>query len=70
MYPFEYLKKWVLEGRAWNEAYLLRAFLSYNTVFEIVLMNSFLYEFHRDRIAQRMPLCLKKRGGSLWLRKT
>ena len=26
-YPFEYPQEWVEEGRAWNEAYLLRAFL-------------------------------------------
>ena len=27
-YPFEYPQEWVEEGRAWNEAYLLRAFCS------------------------------------------
>ena len=28
-YPFEYPKQWVYQGRAWNEAYLARAFLQY-----------------------------------------
>jgi hypothetical protein len=66
-FPFEYPKNWVLEGRAWNEAYFLRAFLSHNTAFEIVLMNTFLHEFHRDRLEQLMPLSLRNPGGSLWL---
>jgi hypothetical protein len=33
-YPFEYPRQWVEEGRAWNEAYLLEAFLSFNSEFE------------------------------------
>ena len=27
-YPFEYPKDWIDEGRAWNENYILRAFLN------------------------------------------
>lgn len=60
-YPFEYPKDWVLGGRSWNEIYALRAFLQYNSSFTIELMNTFLETFHRDRIAERMPLCLKSR---------
>ena len=36
-YPFEYRESWVREGRGWNEAYLLRAFLTYNEAFKIIL---------------------------------
>lgn len=68
-YPFEYPKEWVYEGRAWQESYVLRAFLEYNTAFEIVLFNTFLATFHRDWLALNMPLCLRNTGGSLWLRK-
>lgn len=68
-YPFEYPREWIYEGRAWNEAYLLRAFLQYNSSFRIVLMNTFLERFHRDFFEQAMPLCLKNPGGSIWLRK-
>jgi hypothetical protein len=68
-YPFEYPREWVYEGRAWNEAYLLRAFLQYNSSFRIVLMNTFLERFHRDFFEQAMPLCLKNPGGSIWIRK-
>jgi hypothetical protein len=68
-YPFEYPKEWVYQGKAFNEAYLLRAFLQYNKVFKIQFYNSFLTYFYRDRFLSDMPLCLKNTGGSIWLRK-
>jgi hypothetical protein len=76
-YPFEYPKEWVYQGRAWNEAYLLRAFLQYNHQFEIQLFNAFLERFHRDVIENAMPLCLHystqsmmpTSAQSIWLRK-
>ena len=36
-YPFEYPKHWLEEGRAWNEAYMLRSFLQYNNSFNIII---------------------------------
>jgi hypothetical protein len=68
-YPFEYRKAWVYEGRAWNEAYLLRAFLQYNKAYRIVFMNSYMTRFHNTFFREHMPLCLKKRGASIWLRR-
>jgi len=68
-YPFEYPKEWVYEGRAWNEAYMVRAFLQYNSAFRVVLMNTFMERFHESFFEERMPLCLKDPGGSIWLRK-
>jgi hypothetical protein len=68
-YPFEYPKDWVFNGRAWNEAYLLRAFLQYNSAFEIVIQNHFLYLFHLERLKQAMPLCTRGDAGSIWLKK-
>jgi hypothetical protein len=67
-YPFEYPREWIYEGRAWNEAYLVRAFLLFNPSFEILLFNSYLAEFHHDEVARRMPLWAMNTGGSLWLR--
>ena len=58
-YPFEYPKTWVQNGRAWNETYLLRAFLEYNQAFEIVLWVNML---------QTMGY-LTGEGSSIWLRK-
>jgi len=68
-YPFEYPKEWVFEGRAWNEAYMLRTFLQYNSAFCVVLMNSFMQRYHEPFFRERMPLCLQNPGGSLWMRK-
>ncbi len=68
-WPFEYPKWWVYEGRGWNESYLLRAFLQYNQNFSIVLMGTYLRSFHQQYFEQNMPLCLKRFGGSIWLRK-
>ena len=66
-YPFEYPRDWIDQGRAWNEDYMLRCFLEYNTRFRIELWNSFLFAFHADWFRQHMPLCPKNPGGSIWL---
>ncbi|MHC4220000.1 MAG: class I SAM-dependent methyltransferase [Planctomycetota bacterium] len=68
-YPFEYLREWIWEGRCWNEAYLVRAFLQYNDTFEILYFNSYMYQMHREAVAAALPTCLRDPGGSLWLRK-
>lgn len=68
MYPFEYLKRWVFEGRSWNEIYTLRSFLMYNSSFQIVLFPHYLHTNHPKSFAN-MPTCQKDIGGSLWLRK-
>lgn len=68
-YPFEYWPEWIYEGRAFTEAYVLRAFLAFNDAFRIVLFLTFLEHFHRDWFARNMPLCLRNTGGSIWLRR-
>lgn len=68
MFPFEYPKEWIYQGRAWNEAYILRAFLQFNAAFEIVFFNSYLGQF-RTEVFEGMPLALRNPGTSLWLRK-
>jgi hypothetical protein len=68
-YPFEYPKEWIYEGRAWNENYILRAFLLFNNKFAIILFNTFLEYFHEDFFRKYMPLCLKNKGGSIWIQK-
>ncbi len=66
-WPFEYPLEWIKEGRAWNEAYLLRAFLQYNTHFDIVLFNNYIYscfpEFYNKLEDVYGP------GSSMWLQK-
>jgi len=68
-YPFEYPRSWVMEGRAWNEAYALRAFLQFNEAFDIVLFNSFISTFHAQEVEAVMPGCGGNLGSSLWLRR-
>jgi hypothetical protein len=68
-YPFEYPRTWIEEGRAWNEAYLLRAFLQYNSAFEIVLFTSFLHQRHPQLLAELFPLSTRNPGASLWIRR-
>lgn len=67
-FPFEYPKEWAYEGRNWNEIYLLRAFLSHNQDFEILLFSHYMHTMHKSAFA-KMPLTYKNKGGNLWLRK-
>jgi hypothetical protein len=70
---FEYPREWVYQGRAWNEAYLVRAFLQYNTAFEIVLWAPWLARAHPERLRRSVPMPGSQTGvvdpASLWLRK-
>jgi hypothetical protein len=68
-YPFDYPDDWIREGRAWNEAYLVRAFLTYNHSFEIVVWPTYLFRCHRGRLVECIPNCVHDPGGSLWIRR-
>lgn len=68
-YPFEYPKEWIYNGHAWNEAYLVRAFLQFNKNFKIVFFNGYLRYFFENVFRECMPLCMKHPGGSLWIKK-
>ncbi|MCM3904765.1 MAG: class I SAM-dependent methyltransferase [Pyrinomonadaceae bacterium] len=68
-YPFEYPIDWIREGRAWNEAYVLRAFLQYNCQFEIMMFNNFAVHRWHDYVVEMAPLMARNSGSSLWLRK-
>jgi hypothetical protein len=65
-YPFEYPERWVLEGRAWNEAYVLRAWITDNARARITWFNDYLGRFHRDAVEGAMPLWTRNPGGSIW----
>jgi hypothetical protein len=69
-YPFEYPAEWLLKGVYWNEDYLLRAFLSYNSEWEIFFFNTYIATVFKDFLLEKMPLCLKNTGGSLYIRRT
>jgi predicted O-methyltransferase YrrM len=76
LWPFEYPENWVRKGRAYNEAYLLRAFLQYNAAFEILFFNSFIARHQAESIKRLMPQLLEvpstketEGNSSIWLRK-
>ncbi|MCD2451817.1 class I SAM-dependent methyltransferase [Methylicorpusculum oleiharenae] len=74
-FPFEYPLSWMLEGRSWNEIYLLRSFLEYNDSFKIVYFNNYMEVIHKDEVLANIPLCLTNPTnkttipGSIWLKK-
>jgi predicted O-methyltransferase YrrM len=69
-YPFEYPIEWIEEGRAWNEAYLLRAFLMNNPSWRVVLWPSLLWLRAPERIRAALHPDSLVDGGSLWLETT
>lgn len=68
-WPFEYPQDWLVQGYAWNEAYILRAFLQYNEAFEVMLFNNYLVERHPMEVAKLVPRLSRVQSCSLWLRK-
>ncbi len=70
IYPFEYFPEWLEQGRYWNEAYFLRAFLAYNDSWKIHFFNSYICEKFKNVLETKMPLCLRNQGGSIYIAKT
>lgn len=66
-YPFTYPPQWLTEGRFWNENYFLRAFLSYNSDWSIYFFNTYVHFMFGDLIKEKMPLCARNLGGSLFI---
>jgi hypothetical protein len=66
---FQYPRKWVYEGRAWNEVYVLRAFLMFNSAWEIVFYSSLLAARRPEAFAASLPPAAHSPGSSLWLRR-
>ena len=68
-WPFEYPEEWIVGGRAWNEAYLLKAFLQFNAAFKIVFFNSYVATHHAAVAERHLPLFMRNPGGGLWIEK-
>jgi hypothetical protein len=64
---FEYPLEWLLQGRAWNEQYVLHAFLQFNSAFKIRLFGHHMIQRHPEWFRAHMPLCLKNPGGAFWM---
>jgi hypothetical protein len=68
-FPFDYPSDWLKEGWYWNENYFLRAFLSYNCEWNIYFFNTYVASLFGDFIKDKMPLCFKNPGGSLYVQR-
>jgi SAM-dependent methyltransferase/predicted O-methyltransferase YrrM len=71
--PGDYPQPWVMEGWGWNESYLVRSFLSYNSAFEVIWGSQYMIQRHRDCIDRAFPEAARyadRAGGALWLRRT
>ena len=69
-FPFDYRRDWVLdELRFWTEQYLLQAFLTFNSEFEVLMSNSYLSQYYSDNLKAAFPSLSSWGGGSFWMRR-
>ena len=69
-WPFEYPRNWaVVENRSWNEIYALRAYLTGNDAWEIVMFNDYLAKTENELVKETWPDFLINSGGALWLQR-
>ncbi len=66
---FEYPDNWLLQGRYWNESYLLRAFLSHNKEWEVLFFNHVISRRFDERLRAMVPDFSGKGACSFYLRK-
>jgi len=67
-WPFEYPRTWVVdENRSWNELYGVRALLTDNDAWRVLLFNDYLARLERPMIEATYPQFLRNSGGALWL---
>ena len=65
---FSYPKEWIHQKRCWNETFLLRAFLQYNSDFAIEYFCDFMRAYiENNQITTKLPI--NKGSGSIYLRK-
>lgn len=70
--PWDYPQDWVLAGRAWNEQYAVRSFLTFNSVYEILLGVAWMSHYQSDILAAAHPGSpndFRGGGGSLWIQR-
>jgi len=69
-FPFDYPRDWVMdELRFWSEQYLLQAFLSFNSEFEVLIANHYLAHYYLADFKQTFPHSPSWSGGSFWMRR-
>jgi len=66
---FEYPLYWLDKGWAWNEAYLLRAYLIGNKDYNVLLMTNYLTNRQPELLKRSYPKEDVLNGGDLWIQK-
>ena len=68
--PFDYRRDWVMdELRFWSEQYLLQAFLSFNSEFEVLMANAYLAHRWMGELKATFTNSPWWGGGSFWMRR-
>jgi hypothetical protein len=70
--PREYPERWIKKDRRfWNEQYVLQAFLSFNSAFEVLLSAALLHLRHSEVLAQSFAIYdpSHESPGSFWFRR-
>ena len=68
--PFDYRRDWVMdELRFWTEQYILQAFLSFNSEFEVLMANAYLVHRYIEELNATFTNSPRPRGGSFWMRR-
>ncbi len=69
-FPFDYRRDWVMdELRFWAEQYLLQAFLTFNSQFEVLMANAYLGHRHMEDLKRTFANSPWWGGGSFWMRR-
>lgn len=68
-YPFIYPLSWIKEGRAYNEAFIVRAMLMNSRQYEILLWNDMMIGEYHEEYLENWNREYPPYGGSLWIRK-
>jgi hypothetical protein len=64
-FPHDYPAEWLIElRRAWNEQYMLEAFLAFNTAFKPSCALHWLWSDHRDELRASWPAPIVDAGGA------
>lgn len=66
-WPFEYPLEIFRQGIAWNENYLIHAFLQFNQRYKPLLFMQYLLSKHWPVVNENMPVCTEYGAVSLWL---
>lgn len=68
--PWEYPREWMMNDLMfYNEQYLLQAFLSFNSAFEVLVSNHYLGRKYQTEMKAAFPNSPWWGGGSFWMRR-